>query len=77
MIITGVEHPAFRTGDEVVLTSGSYAGTLGTFVRFKDDVNWAEIKEHNGAVRCHPVTWMGALERTHRSNRLVDPRLGD
>ena len=48
----------FREGDEVVLAQGPYPGTLGVFVRLKEDVNWAEITERNGDVRSHPVIWL-------------------
>jgi hypothetical protein len=47
----------FREGDEVVL-AGTYQGTQGVFVRFKQDVNWADIRERNGSVRSHPVAWL-------------------
>jgi len=49
---------AFREGEEVVLAKGSYQGTLGVFVRLKNDVNWADIKERNGSIRSHPVAWL-------------------
>ena len=48
----------FREGDEVVLADGTYQGTLGIFVRLRKDVNWADITERNGIVRCHPVAWL-------------------
>ena len=48
----------FREGDEVVLSSGTYPGTLGVFLRFKEDVSWADIRERNGDVRSHPVIWL-------------------
>ena len=48
----------FHEGDAVVLAHGSYQGTLGTFLRLKPDMNWAEIREFNGDVRCHPVIWL-------------------
>jgi hypothetical protein len=48
----------FHEGDAVVLARGSYQGTLGIFSRLRADVNWAEIIERNGAVRCHPVAWL-------------------
>jgi hypothetical protein len=48
----------FREGDEVVLVEGTYQGTPGVFVRFKQDVNWADIRERNGSVRSHPVAWL-------------------
>jgi hypothetical protein len=52
----------FREGDEVVLTDGTYQGTLGVFLRLRKDVNWADITERNGSVRSHPVVWMGHAE---------------
>jgi len=48
-------HSGFREGDEVVLVEGTYQGTLGVFVRLKNDVGWADITERNGEVRSHPV----------------------
>lgn len=50
--------PTFREGDEVVLVQGTYPGTLGVFLRLKEDVNWADIRERNGNVRSHPVIWL-------------------
>jgi len=50
--------PEFREGEEVVLAEGSYQGTMGVFLRLKDDVNWAEITERNGNVRSHPIAWL-------------------
>jgi hypothetical protein len=54
--------PVFCEGDEVVLAEGTYQGTLGRFLRLRDDVNWADIAESNGRTRCHPVVWLA-----HRS----------
>ena len=48
----------FKEGDNVVLAEGTYQGTPGVFIRPRQDVNWAEIKEPNGMVRCHPVVWL-------------------
>jgi hypothetical protein len=50
--------PTFCEGDEVVLAAGTYPGTLGVFLRLKEDVNWADIRERNGDVRSHPVIWL-------------------
>jgi hypothetical protein len=50
---------AFRAGDEVVLTDGTYQGTLGVFLRLREDVKWADITERNGSIRSHPVVWLG------------------
>ncbi len=48
----------FREGDEVILVSGTYPGTPGRFLRFREDANWADITERNGRVRSHPVAWL-------------------
>jgi hypothetical protein len=48
----------FSEGDEVVLATGSYQGTLGVFVRLKEDPKWADIKERDGSIRSHPVEWL-------------------
>ena len=48
----------FREGDKVVLAQGSYQGTVGVFLRLKEDTNWADITEPNGEVRSHPVVWL-------------------
>ena len=48
----------FREGDEVVLAKGSYQGTLGIFLHMKEDTNWADIRERNGAICSHPVIWL-------------------
>ena len=45
----------FGEGDEVELVQGTYPGTLGVFLRLKEDANWADITEPNGEVRSHPV----------------------
>jgi hypothetical protein len=50
---------AFHEGDEVVLTEGTYQGTLGVFLRLREDIKWADITERNGSVRSHPVEWLG------------------
>jgi hypothetical protein len=56
---TKVLTAVFQEGDEVELIKGSYEGTLGVFVRLRDDVKWADISERNGQVRRHPVEWLG------------------
>lgn len=58
----------FREGDEVVLAAGTYQGTLGVFSRFKEDVNWADIRERNGSIRSHPVQWLA-----HPATTMPDP----
>jgi hypothetical protein len=53
---------AFRKGDQVLLASGTYQGTLGSFLQLKTDVNWADIEERNGKIRSHPVAWLAHAE---------------
>ena len=58
MMSTQPAGPTFREGDEVLLAKGSYQGTLGIFLQAKEDTNWADIRERNGAIRSHPVIWL-------------------
>jgi hypothetical protein len=58
MMSTRTGGPPFNEGDEVVLAKGTYQGTLGVFLRLREDVTWADIKERNGGVRSHPVAWL-------------------
>jgi hypothetical protein len=51
----------FREGDQVVLAHGTYQGTLGVFLRLREDVKWADIKERDGSIRSHPVEWLAHL----------------
>lgn len=50
--------PAFREGDEIVLSYGPHQGTPGAFLRLTEDANRAEIIERNGSIRSHPVEWL-------------------
>jgi hypothetical protein len=54
--------PKFHAGDNVVLAEGPHKDVLGRFLGLEDEVQWAAIKEANGAVTSHPVAWM----RSHR-----------
>ena len=58
MMSTRLVGPTFREGDEVVLADGPYQGTLGVFLRLREDPNWADITERNSDVRRHPVMWL-------------------
>jgi hypothetical protein len=59
--------PAFQRGNEVFLAKGSYQGTVGTFLNFKDDdPNWADILEPKCQVRSHPVEWLAHAPRDQR-----------
>ena len=59
MITVRAANPGFREGDEVVLAEGAYKGTLGTFIRLREDANWADVAEHNdGRIHSHPVAWL-------------------
>ena len=50
-----INNRAFQAGDNVVVAERLFQCTPGVFLKLKDDVNWAEIKEYNGIVRSHPV----------------------
>ena len=65
----GAARPIFREGDEVVLASGTYPGTLGVFLRLKEDVNWAEIRQSDGEIRSHPVIWLAYAAKADRGSR--------
>jgi hypothetical protein len=58
MMSARLDGPTFREGDDVMLVGGTYQGTSGVFLRLREDVNWADITERNGDVRCHPVAWL-------------------
>lgn len=65
----------FQEGDEVVLDEGTYQGTLGVFLRLKEDPNWADITERNGTIRSHPVIWLAhskTAETRDRANLLEE-----
>jgi hypothetical protein len=68
-----INNPKFRAGDQVVLIEGPHKYERGTFMRLKDDVEWAAIKETNGAIGSHPVAWMladrGVLSYTSLTGR--------
>jgi hypothetical protein len=50
---------AFHEGEEVGLVAeGTYQGTRGVFPRLRQDANWADITESDGAIRSHPVEWL-------------------
>jgi hypothetical protein len=56
------ELPVFAAGEPVVLIAGTYEGTTGVFLRLKDDATWADITEHCGRVRSHPMAWLAHAE---------------
>jgi hypothetical protein len=59
---------AFHRGDQVVLATGTYEGTLGVFLQLRPDANWADISEQAGAIRCHPVAWLAHAPWTEGNN---------
>ena len=68
MVHTETGAATFHEGDEVILVAGTYQGTLGIFVRLRDDVGWADITDRNGEVRSHPVAWLGHSAEGGRSS---------
>ena len=57
-IAEAINNPKFHPGDHVVLAEGPHKYTRGTFLNLKEDVEWAAIRESNGAVNSHPVEWL-------------------
>ena len=57
-IAEAIDNPKFHPGDHVVLAEGPHKYTRGTFLNLKEDVEWAAIRELNGAVNSHPVEWL-------------------
>jgi hypothetical protein len=57
-IAEAIDNPKFHPGDHVVLAEGPHKYTRGTFLNLKEDVEWAAIRESNGAVNSHPVEWL-------------------
>lgn len=48
----------------------TYQGTLGVFVRFRQDANWADVTERNGTIRGHPVAWLDHFTGAARFTKL-------
>ena len=48
---------AFREGDEVVLAEGSYQGTLGVFLRLREDLKWATSR--SATAKSAATLWNG------------------
>jgi len=59
-IAEAINNPKFHPGDHVVLAEGPHKYTRGTFLSLKEDVEWAAIRESNGAVNSHPVEWLSS-----------------
>jgi hypothetical protein len=57
-IADAINNPKFRSGEAVVLAEGPHKFVHGVFLHLKDDVEWAAIRETNGAVSSHPVEWI-------------------
>jgi hypothetical protein len=53
----------FRKGDSVFLAKGSYQGSVGTFLSFRDDdPKWADILEQGSQIRSEPtMSWRSLL----------------
>jgi hypothetical protein len=61
-IADAINNPSFHAGDQVVLAEGPHKYVRGIFLRLKNDVEWAAIKEANGAISSHPVEWMRSYQ---------------
>ena len=51
----------FRAGDDVVLAEGTYQGTDGVFLGFREDANWANIRDATAASAA--TRWPGWRKR--------------
>jgi hypothetical protein len=56
--IRSVDQPEFRAHDSVPRAEGLYQGMPEVFLRSREDIHWAEIREPASMVRCHPVRWL-------------------
>ena len=65
----GAARPIFREGDEVAPASGAYPGAPGVFLRLKEDVNRADIRQRDGEIRSHPVIWPAYAAKADRGSR--------
>lgn len=57
-IADAINNPKFHPGEQVILAEGPHKYTCGTFLGLRDDVEWATIRESDGALSTHPVEWM-------------------
>ena len=48
----------FNKGDSVVLFRGPNVYRSGVFSALRKDSKWADIREHDGILRPHPVEWL-------------------
>jgi len=64
MTIAAPSGATFHAGDAVVLSRGTYQGSGGVFICFKEDVNWADVAEPNGEIRSHPVAWLAHAQQS-------------
>ena len=49
---------SFKKGDPVVLFKGPNVSRPGIFAALRKDSKWADIEEHDGILRSHPVEWL-------------------
>ena len=56
--ICPAEQHEFRVYDKVSRAESPHQVTPAAFLRAREDINWAETRERNSMVRCHPVRWL-------------------
>jgi hypothetical protein len=56
--IRPVERPEFRVRGKVARAEAPYQGIPEVLLRVREDISWAEIRERDSMVRCHPVRWV-------------------
>lgn len=74
----------FQSGDEVVLTKGTFQSSEdshGVFLRLREDANWADVSAPDGTIGSHPVEWLAhstaAVRGAAAGQRLPALRHGD
>jgi hypothetical protein len=53
-----IPNTLFKKGDSVLLFKGPNVYRTGTFAALRKDSKWADIEEHDGILRPHPVEWL-------------------
>ena len=61
---------SFKKGDPVVLFKGPNVSRPGIFAALRKDSKWADIEEHDGILRSHPVEWLKHQKKEGSADRV-------